>query len=437
MTSSRTTRACEPRTMAASLSARWTSGARAASPPRQQPGLQHHPGLEAVVRPSASWPSTASRASDSALDRKPDLAAVDAQDGHVDAWPTPAPRAGRCRRRPAPRARPCRAARATSVARSPACDAQASMPRTAHQPSGPLAQLERRVVGRVEGEPDALHAPRTRHAQAQEQLVVARRARRAATRRRPGPPGRGPRACSRTRSTAAARSAGSRTTPPGTSRGRQLELGLDHGQDVAARRGRRRHAAQQPRERDERHVGDRERHGARAGVSGSARVGVQAGGMGPLHRHHAGIAAQRLRQLSAAHVESIDARRAALQQTVGEAARGRAHVEADPARRVDPERVERARPASRRPATRTARRRHELHGHGRVDQVARLAVEPGAVTLADAHPAGHQQRLGAAARRRQAPFGEQLVQTDARRHPAMLAGAAPGSARAVRGSDGA
>ena len=59
-------------------------------------------------------------------------------------------------------------------------------------------------------------------------------------------------------------------------------------------------------------------------------------------RHDARDRPERLGQLSAAHVESIDAARAALQQTVGEAAGRGADVQADPPDRVDPEGIERS-----------------------------------------------------------------------------------------------
>ena len=136
--------------------------------------------------------------------------------------------------------------------------------------------------------------------------------------------------------------------------GRELELGLDHGQDVTAGRGGRGHAAQQARERDERDVGDRQRHRLRQDQA-VRRVGVQARGVGPLHGHDPRVVPQRLRQLAAAHVESIDTRRAALQQAVREAARARRPRPG----RSDPQgrrRTRRARrPASRRRGTRMAR----------------------------------------------------------------------------------
>ena len=54
-----------------------------------------------------------------------------------------------------------------------------------------------------------------------------------------------------------------------------------------------------------------------------------------------GSRAQRVGELSAAHVESVDPARAALEQDVGEAAGRGADVERDQPGRVDPERVER------------------------------------------------------------------------------------------------
>ena len=97
-------------------------------------------------------------------------------------------------------------------------------------------------------------------------------------------------------------------------------------------------------------------------------------GVRPLHRDDPRIAAQRLGQLAAAHVDRVDPGRAALEQDVGEAARRGPDVEADEAGRVDPERVERRRRACRRPARRTAAASSTSSGTAAVDEVARLAV---------------------------------------------------------------
>ncbi len=77
-------------------------------------------------------------------------------------------------------------------------------------------------------------------------------------------------------------------------------------------------------------------------LDGILSAGVEPGRVGPLHAHHASVLSQRLRQLSSAHVESIDTARAALQEAVGEAPGGGAHIEADASGRVDPEGVQRA-----------------------------------------------------------------------------------------------
>ena len=117
-----------------------------------------------------------------------------------------------------------------------------------------------------------------------------------------------------------------------------LELRLDERDDRAApARERRRDRAEDEVERDERHVDRREVD--RLGQ----RRGGQLAGVRALHRHDARVAAERFGKLSAAHVESVDARRAALQQDVREAAGRGADVERDPARRVDLERIERRR----------------------------------------------------------------------------------------------
>lgn len=63
--------------------------------------------------------------------------------------------------------------------------------------------------------------------------------------------------------------------------------------------------------------------------------------MRPLHGNHARIAAQHLGKLSVPHIESIDARRTAPQQAIGEAAGRCADVEAGPALDSDAEGVQR------------------------------------------------------------------------------------------------
>ena len=81
---------------------------------------------------------------------------------------------------------------------------------------------------------------------------------------------------------------------------------------------------------------------ARSIGSGSVAA-VSVAGVRPLHRDDARVAPERFGELAATHVESVDARRAALQQDVGEAAGRGTDVEARPSRRVDLERVERRR----------------------------------------------------------------------------------------------
>ena len=140
--------------------------------------------------------------------------------------------------------------------------------------------------------------------------------------------------------------------------------------------------------------------------------GIQAAGMRPLHGHHARVGAEGLRQLSAPHVESIDAARAASQQHVREAARGRTDVQRHPAGRIDAEGIERSDELV------TAARDVGAALGGRelragIDQVAGLAVEARAVALADADPAAEQQRLGAGAGLGDAALDQQLVEPDA------------------------
>ena len=161
---------------------------------------------------------------------------------------------------------------------------------------------------------------------------------------------------------------------------------------LAVRRQAREHGGKDARERDERDID----HGQadRLGQLDRLRVsGVEAIGVGALHRDHSRIPAQRIGQLSASHVESIDARRTTLQQGVGESAGRGAHIEADTALDLHLERLQGG--IQLLAATRDeARRRGQLDGHLRVDEVARLQVAPRAVAIAHTHLAGEQQRLG-------------------------------------------
>jgi hypothetical protein len=113
----------------------------------------------------------------------------------------------------------------------------------------------------------------------------------------------------------------------------------------------------------------------------------------PLHGDDARVGAQRLRQLSSAHVESIDAPGAAPQQAIGEAPRGRADIEAGEAGRVDGQRIEGS--GKLLATARDERRRlHELERCRWIHGLARLSVEPRAVTDPDADAARQEQRLG-------------------------------------------
>jgi hypothetical protein len=131
--------------------------------------------------------------------------------------------------------------------------------------------------------------------------------------------------------------------------------------------------------------------------------------MGAFEGNDAGICAQRFGELSTPHVESIDARRAAPQQTVGEAASGGTNVETDTAGNIDTERIEGGIElfAAARDETRL---RHEGEGHVVRQLLARLVVRPRAVAATHAHPAGEQQSLGLPPVSGQAACHEQVVE---------------------------
>ena len=206
-----------------------------------------------------------------------------------------------------------------------------------------------------------------------------------------------------------------------------LELRLDQAHDRAAGNQLVDDAGQDAGERDEGDVDDGQADPLRQG-DGLGIGRVQPAGMGPLHGDHPGIRPQRLGELSAAHVESIDAARAPLQQTVGEAAGRGTDVEADPAAAVDRERIER--PGELLPAARhEARRGQPLERDRRIDHLAGLAVAAGAVAGADADVAGKEHRLGPGTRRGQAAVEDELVEADAAQ-PGV--GPRPGAAVRVR-----
>ena len=165
--------------------------------------------------------------------------------------------------------------------------------------------------------------------------------------------------------------------------------------------------------------------GDRLGVGG-----VEAARVRPLQRDDAGIRPERLGELSATHIESIDAAGTACQQAVGEAARRGTHVEAHAAGRVHAERVERA--GQLLPAPRDiGRPRHKLQREGRVHQVAGLAVRARGIPHA-ADATGEQERLRLRSRGREAALGDELVEADAAQADVTSRGVAATDASASR-----
>ena len=123
--------------------------------------------------------------------------------------------------------------------------------------------------------------------------------------------------------------------------GCELELRLDHRHEVGRRLGGGGHAAQEPRQGDERDVGHHQRN--RLGqVDRVIRLRVQACRVRPLHGDDAGVRPQQVRQLTTSHIQSIDAASAPFQEAVCEATGRGANVQADATGDVDPERVQRA-----------------------------------------------------------------------------------------------
>ena len=107
--------------------------------------------------------------------------------------------------------------------------------------------------------------------------------------------------------------------------------------------------------------------------SGAVRQRVQMAGVHALEDRDAAVRAEPGMQLAVPDVERDHARGPALEQAVGEAARGGADVQAVPARRVDPERVERVRQLLA-AARDEARRALDLQSRRVVDLLSRLVV---------------------------------------------------------------
>ena len=123
--------------------------------------------------------------------------------------------------------------------------------------------------------------------------------------------------------------------------GSRLELRLDQGHDLAlaGERGASRRARTRVSEMNDTSMTARLTGSGSA--TGSRRRRIEPGSVRALHRDDARIAAQHLGQLSASHVESIDACRAALQEDIGEATGRGADVETHAPAHVDPESLER------------------------------------------------------------------------------------------------
>ena len=219
-----------------------------------------------------------------------------------------------------------------------------------------------------------------------------------------------------------------------------LELRLHERDDVAARPEGRGDRGEDEVERDERDVDRREADRFGQG-RGCERAGIRA-----LHRDHARVAAQRFGELAAADVERIHARRATLQQHVGEPAGRRPDVEAHETGRIDPEGVQ-AGGELVATAADVGLGGVDLDARRRVDQVAGLAIVPGGIALPHPDLARQHEGLGATPRLDQPALHEQLIEPDprglrlrrgttGRTHPPIVAQpASPGLTRSVATGD--
>ena len=203
-----------------------------------------------------------------------------------------------------------------------------------------------------------------------------------------------------------------------------LELGLDERDDrgAAVRAERRRDRTQDEPERDERDVDHREIDRL------AERRRVEMAGVQAIMDDHPPVAGERSGELATPHVDGVDPGRAALEEDVGEATGRGPRVERDEARRVDPERVERGGELVA-AATDVRLARDELDRRVRIDEIARLPVEPGRIAGAGPDAAGEDQRLGPGPAVGEAALDDELVETlsgsgaASRRgaHPAIVA----------------
>ena len=214
--------------------------------------------------------------------------------------------------------------------------------------------------------------------------------------------------CSATATTDDARAALSRTIPPFSTASRPASnCGFTRATTAPRSRRWRKEGGSASRKRDEGEVRHHE-------VNGLGQVEALTG-VDALHDAHALVVAELPVQLTLPHVDRVDARRAALQDAVGEAAGGRADVEHDHPRHVDAEVVERT-------LELLAAAGHEARpGFDRDDRVLRHRGRGAVGAVAgDAHRAGEDQRLGALAARCELTLDQQLIETYAACHHAAI-----------------
>src|SRR5581483_8450832 len=172
-----------------------------------------------------------------------------------------------------------------------------------------------------------------------------------------------------------------------------LELRLHEHQRLPAGRCEGEHGRQRHAHRDERDVADDE--------VGRERQRAELARVRTLEHGHARVGAQARVELAVADVERDHAASARLQQAVGEAPRGGAHVDAVPAPRVDAERLERVREL-------LASARDEARRPLDCDRLPLVHLRSRLVVPRD--EPGEHHRLGLAARVRQPALDEQHVQ---------------------------
>ena len=145
------------------------------------------------------------------------------------------------------------------------------------------------------------------------------------------------------------------------------------------------------------------------------RARIESSRVGALHRDDPRIGAQRIGELSVAHVESIDARRTAAQQHIGEATGRCTHVQADAAARRRCANASSAAASFSPPRETNGARSASANELDVADKLAGFHVAARAVARAYADLAGKDQTRSHVAVRGKSARNDEIIESDAPR----------------------